>query len=57
MGSAGFFEPGCAVVIPVLQPDAGLSRIVRAVTFTLPRLLVVVDDGSSARSAIGRTIW
>ena len=44
--------PYYAVVIPAFEPDAGLPGIVRAVATALPRaVVIVVDDGSSARSA------
>jgi glycosyltransferase involved in cell wall biosynthesis len=52
MRSACYPSPSYAVIIPVFGPDAGLSAIVRAVTAALPRLTVVVDDGSSAKSAM-----
>jgi glycosyltransferase involved in cell wall biosynthesis len=52
MRSGGCPSPCYAVIIPAFEPDARLSTIVRAVTAALPRVVVVVDDGSSATSAI-----
>jgi glycosyltransferase involved in cell wall biosynthesis len=41
-----------AVLVPAFEPDARLPAIVTAVAAGLPRAVVVVDDGSSAGSAV-----
>jgi glycosyltransferase involved in cell wall biosynthesis len=52
MPPAGSQAPCYAVIIPAFEPDAGLPTIVSAVAASLPRVVVVVDDGSSAASAV-----
>jgi glycosyltransferase involved in cell wall biosynthesis len=51
MHSAGGQTPCYAVVIPTLEPDVRLATIVKSVAAAHSCAVIVVDDGSPARSA------